>query len=243
MAPVTNQMLAAKKEKDCTAITLERKYFENSKSFIKRSLRPSEWQLHPMTGAYVVPRFGMERILNEGAALQFIANNTNITVPKVYACFEDDQAAYLVTELIEGVQMATLGPEERKVVEAELEGYIKTLRRLKSSEWGGPTGIVVPPYRLMVKIFRQEWRMKPRESEDLVFCHNDFSAHNVIVDPTTLKVKAVIDWEYAGFFPEEFEGMFFRRPGPSTTLEGEENDEDKLLKILRDNEKGYGKKM
>lgn len=28
---------------------------------------------------------------------------------------------------------------------------------------------------------------KPRESEDLVFCHNDFSTHNIIMDPATLK--------------------------------------------------------
>lgn len=78
--------------------------------------------------------------------------------------------------------------------------------------------------------------MKPRESKDLVFCHNDLSTHNVIVDPETLKVKAIIDWEYAGFFPEEFEGMFFRRPGPSVALEGEFNDEKQLLDIMYENE-------
>lgn len=41
------------------------------------------------------------------------------------------------------------------------------------------------------------------------------------VDPQTLKVKAIIDWEYAGFFPAQFEGMYFRRPGPSVALGGE----------------------
>jgi len=78
--------------------------------------------------------------------------------------------------------------------------------------------------------------MKPRESKDLVFCHNDLSTHNVIVDPETLCVKAIIDWEYAGFFPEEFEGMFFYRPGPSVALEGEVNDEKKLLGTMYENE-------
>ena len=78
--------------------------------------------------------------------------------------------------------------------------------------------------------------MKPREEEDLVFCHNDFSTHNTIVDPDTLKVNAIIDWEYAGFYPPEFEGMFFRRPGPSVALEGEANDEDLLLDIMLRNE-------
>lgn len=88
----------------------------------------------------------------------------------------------------------------------------------------------------MVKTARQQWKMKPRESEDLVFCHNDLSTHNIIVDPETLKVKAIIDWEYAGFYPQEFEGMFFRRPGPSVALEGEVNDEDRLLNIMLENE-------
>jgi aminoglycoside phosphotransferase len=78
--------------------------------------------------------------------------------------------------------------------------------------------------------------MRRRDTKDLVFCHNDLSTHNVIVDPSTLKINAIIDWEYAGFFTSEFEGMFFHRPGPSVALEGEENDENKLLKIMHENE-------
>ncbi len=83
---------------------------------------------------------------------------------------------------------------------------------------------------------RPKWKMKLRESKNLVFCHNDLSTHNVIVDPETLKVNAIIDWEYAGFFPQEFEGMFFRRPGPSVALDGEVNDEKVLLDIMYENE-------
>ncbi len=88
----------------------------------------------------------------------------------------------------------------------------------------------------MVRSSRPQWKMKARESKDLVFCHNDLSTHNVIVDPETLKVQAVLDWEYAGFFPAGFEGMFFRRPGPSVVLEGEVNDEDQLLDVMYKNE-------
>lgn len=88
----------------------------------------------------------------------------------------------------------------------------------------------------MVKSARSEWKMTSRESEDLTFCHNDLSTHNIIVDPATLKIMAIIDWEYAGFFPAEFEGMFFRRPGASVALEGEVNDEKHLLDIMYKNE-------
>lgn len=76
------------------------------------------------------------------------------------------------------------------------------------------------------------WRMRPRETDDLVFCHNDLSANNVIVDPDTLKIKAIIDWEYAGFFPPEFDMPYFRRPGPSIPLEGETDDVDTLINVL-----------
>jgi thiamine kinase-like enzyme len=88
----------------------------------------------------------------------------------------------------------------------------------------------------MVKSARHEWKMQLGKLGGLVFCHNDFSTHNIIVDLATLEVEAVVDWEYAGFYPAEFEGMYFRRPGPSVALEGEFNDEESLLKIMLENE-------
>lgn len=142
MSPVTNLMLNARREKDCVGITLDRKYFRLENSFIKRSLRPSEWQHNPFSGTLCIPRFGNERIWNEAAALRFIARETDIPVPKLYGCFEDDNAVHLVTEYVEGVKMADLEPEQRKSVESELEDYLKTLKRLKSDVWGGPSGIV-----------------------------------------------------------------------------------------------------
>ncbi|KAM4056075.1 phosphotransferase enzyme family protein [Hirsutella rhossiliensis] len=209
MSPVTNQMLNARREKECVGLTTERKYFHVDGAWIKRSLRPSEWQTNPFAGMLFIPRFG---------------------------CFEDDGAVYLVMEYIDGVTMNNLALEQRKVVETELERYVETLSGLRSDAWGGPSGIVIPPYRIMTNSARSQWKMKSRETKDLVFCHNDLSTHNVIVDPATLKVKAILDWEYAGFFPKEFEGMFFRRPGPSAALEGEVNDERELLEVMYENE-------
>ena len=77
--------------------------------------------------------------------------------------------------------------------------------------------------------------MKPCETEELVMIHGDFSTYNVIVHPVTLQVKAILDWEYAGFYPEQFEGKFFKRIGASVALKGEENDEDRLLEIMNKN--------
>lgn len=74
--------------------------------------------------------------------------------------------------------------------------------------------------------------MLRREKSDLVFCHNDLSMNNVIVDSKTLKIKAIVDWEYAGFFPPEFELPFYRRPGPSIALKDELDDVDALMDIM-----------
>lgn len=135
-------MLDERREQGCVSVTTERKYYHVDGSHVKRSLRPSEWQYSPFGGSLCIPRLGKERLLNEAAALRFITKNTNIPVPKLYGCFEDDGAVYLVTEYIDGVNMADLTPEQRKVVEVELEGYIATLRSLKSEVWGGPSGHV-----------------------------------------------------------------------------------------------------
>jgi len=74
--------------------------------------------------------------------MRFITDKTDIPLPKLYGCFEDDDAAYLVMEYVEGVTMDSLTDEQRKVVETELQLHLETLRGLKSDVWGGPSGLV-----------------------------------------------------------------------------------------------------
>ncbi|KAK3689212.1 kinase-like domain-containing protein [Podospora appendiculata] len=230
MAPPTNHELNAKREEYCVSITPERKYYRCGNTWIKRSLRPTEWQQH--NGFIYVPMLNMQRVINEGACLKFLAERTDIPLPKFYACFEDDGAGCLVTEYVEGVGMNDLDEEQQKVVTQELQKHMETLKTLTSNTWGGPGGLVLPPYRLMRRSDGRPWRMRPREEHNLVFCHNDLSANNVIVDPDSLKIKAIIDWEYSGFFPREFESNFYTRPGPSVALPGEVDDVDMLMGII-----------
>lgn len=68
-----------------------------------------------------VPLFNMERVLNEGACLLFLAD-TGIPLPKLLGCFEDDGAAYLITEYVDGVGMNDLDAESQAVVAEELQG-------------------------------------------------------------------------------------------------------------------------
>lgn len=42
-------------------------------------------------------------------------------------------------------------------------------------------------------------KMRNRDVHDVAFCHDDLSACNVIIDAKSLKVKALVEWEYAGF--------------------------------------------
>lgn len=157
MAPTTNRLLNQKKEKDCIGITMERKYYylPQTKTFIKRSLRPREWQVN-FRGCIVVPRLGPERLQNEAAVLQFIKTHTAIPVPTVKAAFEDDDAFYLVMEYVEGVGMNELSDTEKAIVIKEVNEHLETIHSLRSSKLGGPTGIIVPPYRALIKTFRDD---------------------------------------------------------------------------------------
>jgi hypothetical protein len=80
---------------------------------------------------------------------------------------------------------------------------------------------------------RDAWTLRASESEEFVFCNNNLSQQNIIVNPQSLKILAIIDWEYAGFYPEFFEGPFYKLLGPSVALDGEVDDTEKLLDFLR----------
>lgn len=122
--------------------------------------------------------------------------------------------------------MDELEDEQKQVAAQELEEYLGTLHRIRSRSLGGPTGIIVPPYRAMINTFRDDWKIEKSISEKYIFCHNDLSQNNVIVDSITLKIKAILDWKYAEFYPEFFEARFFIRLGPLIVLSGEVDDSD-----------------
>jgi hypothetical protein len=150
MAPPTNQELNEKREKNCVTVTVERKYYKVGNTWIKRSLRPSEWQ--KQNGFMHVPLFNTERILNEGECLEFLAKHTDIPLPRLIACFEDDSAAYLITEYVDGVGMNELDADGQAAVAAELQRHMQTLKGLTSDTWGGPSGVV------KTKAFQKYWR-------------------------------------------------------------------------------------
>lgn len=202
------------------------------KTFIKRSLRSQEWQVSKFQGTIHVPRQGKERILNEAACLKFIKAHSDIPVPNLHCSFEDDGAVYLIMDYVDGVGMNSLNESERVVVTQELERHLHTLRGLRSSKIGGPAGHIILPYRASRITFRDNWNLQSSETDEYVFCHNDLSQHNVIVEPDSLKIAAIIDWEYAGFYPAFFERRFFERIGPSVVADGEQDDSQTLVEFI-----------
>ncbi|GMG12009.1 unnamed protein product [Aspergillus oryzae var. brunneus] len=164
--------------------------------------------------------------------LQFIRRVSNIPVPKLYAAFEIDDSYLLFMEYIDGISMSQLSDEQKEVVNVELQQHLDVLHGIKSKSIGGPSGIVIPPYRVMRRSSKDAWSRLSSETCDYVFCHNDLSQENVIVDPETLKIKAIINWEYAEFFPAYFDYPFYKRLGPSMALEGERDDVPELLQLL-----------
>lgn len=62
----------------------------------------------------------------------------------------------------------------------------------------------------------------------------DLSQQNVLVCHDELKISAIIDWEYSGFWPEKFERRFYERLGPSVALEGEVDDVDEILSLMNE---------
>jgi hypothetical protein len=230
----TNQELNERREEGCFAITSEKKYYELDNVFIKRTLKSCEWQKN-QSGELVVPRAVKQRLRNESDSIAYIEKNTSIPVPSVICTFEDDEASYILTKIVPGVSMAELGDRgEKKVVMDELKEHIDAMHSLRSNTIGGVSGLVCPPYRVTLRTTNDAWHLAPSSSEEYVFCHNDLSQSNIIVDPVTLKINAIIDWEYAGFYPEFFEGYFYMRPGPSAALSGEKDDSEDLLRFLED---------
>jgi Ser/Thr protein kinase RdoA (MazF antagonist) len=52
---------------------------------------------------------------------------------------------------------------------------------------------------------RSHWDVKTSSREEFVFTHGDLGPDNLRIDPDTLTVKCVIDWEHSGYFPSGFQ--------------------------------------
>ncbi|KAK4905473.1 hypothetical protein LTR49_025250 [Elasticomyces elasticus] len=172
--------------------------------FTKREPRPHEYHAHPFT------------------VLRYLRQHTDIPVPEAISYTVEDGAASLTTSRVVGaVEIYECAESDQAQIvehaEKELhEKILPALQKLKSRRMGGLTAddqLVVPPF-IGSAYERGAFFRRPPESQEaegeFVLCHNDLSQANIMVDPKTFEIKAIIDWEYAGYFPPEFEFKYWR---------------------------------
>lgn len=130
--------------------------------------------------------------------------------------------------------MSQLPSHSQAIVMKEVERHLETLQALQSNRTGGPFGILSPPPRATQYFPRGNvWSAADVPGWNLVFCHCDLSQSNIIVDPATLKIDGIIDWEYGGYWPEFFESQYFRDPRPSGAQFKNHLDNARLVDFLR----------
>lgn len=56
---------------------------------------------------------------------------------------------------------------------------------------------VYPPDIVLYDDMQRIWPRVRFGEDDFVFCHNNLSAHNIVVDPETFKTIVILDWEYS----------------------------------------------
>lgn len=169
---------------------------------------------------------------NEAHVMRFVKAHTSIPVPEVFGSDWDR----LTMEYIEGETLKeawpTLTPGQRSDIMAQLEGYISQMRALRGLYVGrldGQGAVVLSimtrsggPFRTVPEL--HDWLVRPPKRCDaqsmywhqitaqlgseypIVFTHGDIAARNIMVRDG--RIVALLDWEFAGWYPEYWEYVF-----------------------------------
>lgn len=172
---------------------------------------------------------------NEAMALDFIKANTTIPVPKVVSSDWDR----ISMEYVQGQTLEKAWPiltsEERSNILVELRGYIAQLHALPGIYIGrlDGQGVVLPsiftrsggPFATLAEL--HEWLVWPPKrlaaqsmywhqittqlgaDYPIVFTHGDLAARNILVRDG--RIAAILDWEYAGWYPAYWDYVFALR--------------------------------
>ena len=184
-------------------------------TFTKREQSAREVMFTSQGKRVMLPQ-SSERLLNEYKTMKFIAARTTIPVPKVLA-FKRVWGAYqLVMERVQGISLDCITGDERADAVISAAKFITTLvipqlQSLKSHTMGALTGTVILPDRIISRDNREHWAIRSECTPKFTFCHNDLAQHNILMNPDTLQVEAVIDWEVSGFYNPDFEAPLWTK--------------------------------
>ncbi len=217
-------------------ITPDRHYSFDYDTFTKRELFPHERQTN-LKGEIIRLPWSTERLENEYGALEYIAANTDIPVPEVLSFENIGGSFHLVVERVSAIPIYQMREYQAEALK-NAKNFITILvlpqlADLKSTRIGNLNGVVIPPVRISDKDKWRWWPPRISSTQEFVFCQNDLAQHNIMIDPDTLEVAAIIDWEYSGFYPPEFEAPLWtkgsREPGYHDI---DAHKVDDLIKIL-----------
>lgn len=172
---------------------------------------------------------------NEAITLRFIKEHTTIPVPKVISTDWDRITMTYIQGQTLKEAWPTLTPTQRTGILSQLKDYIAQMRALRGLYLGrlDGQGVIVPstmprsggPFKTMPEL--HNWLVRPPrrlQSESIywhqittqlgaeypiVFTHGDIAARNILVSGG--KVVALLDWEFAGWYPAYWEYVFTLR--------------------------------
>lgn len=195
--------------------TWERSVVVKQHSVVKSERTTSELPRLP-NGKILFPWWPQERLRNEAATLEFIASNTTIPVPACWLYSRDGLLHLEMTRITNGVLLLDVEQGSRaaavQAVEEQMNlDILPQLRSLRRSHIGSvdATLPVFPPSRIY-GLDRRVWPRISTDSDEFVLCHNDLAPQNIFVDPNTFQIVGIIDWEFAGYFPQSFELPLWR---------------------------------
>ena len=171
---------------------------------------------------------------SEFEAIQFVKQHTNIPLPRITEVYEDGDYQHLVVECAVGEPLDSAWPtmttDQKHNITKELKAYVGELRSLNPPVQGivGSTmlssgydhrlgGSRFGPFQNIADFHTFVRRETPVNAWDesvsrihgrpdpyeVKFTHGDLCPNNVIVDNG--RITAIIDWEFAGWFPEYWE--------------------------------------
>ncbi|KAG6180666.1 hypothetical protein E4U36_004635 [Claviceps purpurea] len=204
-----------------TIVTPQISYYYTTKVFVKRQPHTDELGLDGYGNPAVNPYIA-DRIRNEADVLQFVAKHTTIPVPKFLDLWEENGLVHLKTALVEnGIELRNVDESLLSTaimsVTAQLESDIlPQLRRLRRNFMGSPNPELpmLPPRRFWDWKGTRVWPSMTKDTDDYVLCHTDLDRQNILVDPNTFKIVSILDWETAGFFPQEWDLPLWTVNGP-----------------------------
>lgn len=182
-----------------------------------------------------VVKLGPDLEMTEVDNLTFIRSCTTIPVPRILNAYEKEGCKYIAMEYLDGDNLESVWPdlpnEHRKSICSELRDYLNQMRNISAptafigSVSGGPAvdrrslgSVKGGPFtceeefnkwqldqlRDNTPLLNQEmYAAMHRTNHRIMFSHGDLAFHNILVRDG--HITAILDWEYAGWFPEHWD--------------------------------------